>query len=93
MSQKIINDNNSYKYAGRGQFYGILEDSLKHIVYDLSIENLEERKEKAIVCDSVKDVVMLLKVRNDVVFRNRSIGKKIKGINGKYYAVRILKQQ
>lgn len=93
MSQKTINNSNFQKYSGKAQFYGILEEGVKHIVYDLSIEDMEERKEKAIICDSVKDVVVLLKVRNDVVFRNRVAGKKIKGINGKYYAVRILKQQ
>jgi hypothetical protein len=92
MLKKIVSPKNKATYIGNSEIYGLIEDGIKHIVYDLSIEDIEERKQKAIICNSAVEVATLLKVRNDVVFRNRIVGKKIKGINGKHFAVRIYKQ-
>jgi hypothetical protein len=52
--------------------------------------DLEERKKKVITLDSAAEVAALLGVKIDSVFKNRKVGKRIKAINGKYYAVRVL---
>lgn len=65
-------------------------DSVPHIVYDMSIEDLKERKFKAQVFDNVVEASGFLGVTVDMVFRNRKPKKYIKGLNGKLYAVRLL---
>lgn len=65
-------------------------DSVPHIVYDMSIEDLAERRTKAQVFDNVVEVSGFLGVTVDMVFRNRKPKKYIKALNGKMYAVRML---
>lgn len=67
------------------------EANLPHIVFDLSIEDINLRKEKAKQFDNAREVAAYLEVKVDVIFRNRLVGKKVKALNGKYFAVRISK--
>ena len=66
-----------------------LESSLKHIVYDLSIEDLEERKAKAKILEGSGQVAAYLGINIETVWKNRMPQKKVKGINGRMYAIRI----
>lgn len=68
-----------------------VESSLKHIVYDLSIEDLEERKAKAKILEGSAQVAALLGINIETVWKNRMPTKKVKGINGKMYAIRLVK--
>jgi DNA-binding CsgD family transcriptional regulator len=68
-----------------------LESDLKHIVYDLSIEDLEERKAKAKILEGSAQVAALLGINIETVWKNRMPTKKVKGINGKMYAIRLVK--
>ncbi len=65
-------------------------DSVPHIVYDMSIEEVRERKLKAQVFDNVVEVSGWLGVTVETIFRNRKPKKYVKGLNGKLYAVRML---
>ena len=65
-------------------------DSVPHIVYDMSIEEVKERKLKAQVFDNVVEVSGFLGVTVDTIFRNRKPKKYVRGLNGKMYAVRML---
>lgn len=65
-------------------------DSVPHIVYDMSIEDVQERRLKAQVFDNVVEVSGFLGVTVETIFRNRKPKKYIKGIDNKKYAVRIL---
>lgn len=67
------------------------EANLPHIAYDLSIEDIGLRKEKAKQFNNAREVAAFLGVKVDLIFRNRVVGKKVKAINGKYFAVRIAK--
>ena len=67
-----------------------LESSLKHIVYDLSIEDLTERKAKAKILDGSGQVAAYLGINIETVWKNRMPKKKVKGINGRMYAIRVL---
>lgn len=71
---------------------GMIEQELKHIVYDLSIKDIEERKAKAKHFDTANEVVKYLGVRVETIFRNRAIGKKVTALNKKQYAVRVIKK-
>ena len=79
-------------YAGKPVIYGEIENELQHIVYDLSIVDVNERREKAKLFDNANEAAAYLGVKVDVVFRNRKVGKKVKGINNKYFAVRTIKK-
>jgi len=79
-------------YAGKSVIYGEIENELQHIVYDLSIEDVNERREKAKLFDNANEAAAYLGVKVDVVFRNRKVGKKVKGINNRYFAVRTIKK-
>ena len=79
-------------YAGKSVIYGEIENELQHIVYDLSIVDVNERREKAKLFDNANEAAAYLGVKVDVVFRNRKVGKKVKGINNKYFAVRTIKK-
>ena len=83
---------NPREYIGKAEFVGEIEKELTHLVYDCSLD-LEERKKKVVILDSAAEVAALLGVKIDSVFKNRKVGKRIKGINGKYYAVRVLKNK
>ena len=79
-------------YAGKSVIYGEIENELQHIVYDLSIVDVNERREKAKLFDNANEAAAYLGVKVDVVFRNRKVGKKVKGINGHFFAVRTIKK-
>ena len=79
-------------YVGKSKLYGEIENELQHIVYDLSIEDVNERREKAKLFDNANEAAAYLGVKVDVVFRNRKVGKKVKGINNKYFAIRTIKK-
>jgi hypothetical protein len=65
-------------------------DSVPHIVYDMSIDDLQERRIKAQVFDNAREVSGFLGVSVETIFRNRKPKKYINGVDGKKYAVRIL---
>jgi hypothetical protein len=65
-------------------------DSVPHIVYDMSIEDVQERRLKALVFDNAVEVSGFLGVSVETIFRNRKPKKYIKAIDNKKYAVRIL---
>jgi hypothetical protein len=65
-------------------------DSVPHIVYDMSIGDIKERRLKAQIFDNVREVSGFLGVSVETIFRNRKPQKYIKGIDNKKYAVRLL---
>ena len=65
-------------------------DSVPHIVYDMSIEDLQERRFKAHVFDNAREVSGFLGVSVETIFRNRKPKKYIIGVDNKKYVVRIL---
>ena len=65
-------------------------DSVPHIVYDMSIEEVGDRRTKAIVFDNVVELSGFLGVTVETIFRNRKPKKYVRGLNGKMYAVRML---
>jgi hypothetical protein len=86
-------DNVALVYCGKSEIFGEIENELQHIVYDLSIQDVNERKEKAKLFDNANEAAAYLGVKVDVVFRNRVAGKRIKGINNKFFAIRVIKKQ
>lgn len=83
---------NPIGYAGNSVIFGDIESELQHIVYDLSIVDVNERKEKAKMFDNANETAAYLGVKVDLIFRNRKVGKKVKGISGKIFAVRVIKK-
>jgi hypothetical protein len=79
-------------YCGKSEIFGEIENELQHIVYDLSIQDVNERKDKAKTFDNANEAAAYLGVKVDVIFRNRVAGKKVKGINSHYFAVRVIKK-
>lgn len=77
-------------YCGKSAVYGEIENEIKHVVFDLQIEDLEERKAKAKTFNNANEVAAYLGVKVEVVFKNRFPNKKIKGINNHFFAVRPL---
>lgn len=67
------------------------ESNLVHILYDLSIEDINERKAKAKEYANAKEVADYLGVRIERVWRNRMPNRRIKALNNKEYCVRIKK--
>lgn len=65
-------------------------DSVPHIVYDMSIIDIQERRFKALVFDNVVELSGFLGVNVETIFRNRKPKKYIKGLDDKKYAVRML---
>jgi hypothetical protein len=80
-------------FCGKSKIYGEIENELQHIVYDLSIQDVNERKEKAKLFDNANEAAAYLGVKVDVIFRNRTTGKKVKGINNRIFAVRIIRKK
>ncbi len=61
-----------------------------HYLYDLSIENMEERKEKRQRFDTVKKLAAFIGVPPDEIYDKRTVGRKIFGPrHQRWYAVRI----
>lgn len=79
-------------YAGKSKIYGEIEDELQHIVYDLSIVDLDERKRKAQTFENAVRVAEFLKCTVDAVFKNRYPKKFVKGVDGRKYAIRAVKK-
>ena len=77
-------------YVGSSAIYGSIENELEHILYDLSIQDVNERKEKAQRFENANRVAEFLKVKVDCVFRNRKVGKFILGVDGREYAIRTI---
>ena len=72
-------------------FEGI-EAPQQHILYDLSIEDLEERKAKARTFDCVKDISIYTGVKVETIFKKRTSGTKLKStMLNKTFAVRVKK--
>ena len=65
-------------------------DSVPHIVYDMSISDVQERRLKALIFDNVREVSGFLGVSVETIFRNRKPKKYLIGLDNKKYAVRIL---
>jgi len=65
-------------------------DSVPHIVYDMSIVDIQERRLKAQVFDNVREVSGFLGVNVETIYRNRKPKKYIIGLDKKKYAVRLL---
>jgi hypothetical protein len=69
-------------------------DQLIHIVYDLSIENIDERKAKAKQFDNALQVAKYLGCTPKRVFNNRIPGKRIfSDLMNREFAVRIDQQK
>lgn len=73
-------------------FTSSLENAVPHILYDLSIP-LPERREKAELFRTAKDVALFLGINYSMVSHYRQIGRRVKGKNGKEYAIRIAKKE
>ena len=80
-------------YVGKSEIFGEIENELQHIVYDLSIQDINERKAKAKTFDNANEAAAYLGVKVDVVFKNRMAGKKVKGFNNRMFAIRVIKKQ
>lgn len=80
------------QWVGKAKQAGLVESELRHILYDLSIKDVEERKSKAKLFDTANEVAEYLGINVDIVFRNRMPNKRIKGLNQKEYAVRVIKK-
>lgn len=80
------------QWTGKAKEIGMIEQELKHIIYDLSIKNLEERKSKAKTFDTANEVAAYLGIKIDTVFKNRMVGRKVTALNKKRYAVRVIKK-
>lgn len=65
-------------------------DSVPHIVYDMSIEEVKDRRLKAQIFNNVVEVSGFLGVTVETIFRNRKPKKYVRGLNGKLYAVRMM---
>jgi len=61
-----------------------------HKLIDLSIESVQERMAKAVVFDNAITIAAYLGVSHKVVFNNRVAPKRVTGINGKQYAIRLV---
>ena len=67
--------------------------SAKYIVYDVSIADLEIRKAKAQIFNTAKRASNYIGCKSDTIIRNLTPKKRIKSnIDGKLYAVRVLKE-
>jgi hypothetical protein len=91
MEKKKIKNDLPIEWTGKAKEIGMIESELMHIVYDCSIPTLEERKNKAQIFYTAREVSEHLGVKIDTVFRNRIASKRIKALNGKMYAVRVAK--
>jgi len=82
---------------GKHAFTDYFEESnQKHIILDCSILDLEERKRKAVIVDNAEQAASHLGVKIDTIFRNRVPSpktKRIVGINGHEFAVRLYKEK
>jgi hypothetical protein len=68
-----------------------LENAVPHILYDLSLP-LPERKDKAVVYRTSREVALFLGINYSKVSYYRVPGRRVKGKDGKEYAIRIAKK-
>jgi len=70
------------------------EKDLEHLFYDLSIDNLEDRKAKAQLFKNAKEVAAFLGEGKSVkyVAAHRGVGEKAEATDGKLYAIRVVKK-
>lgn len=68
-----------------------LENATAHIVYDVSLP-FPERTEKAQMFKTGKDVALFLGINYSKVSYYRQPGRRVKGKDGKEYAIRIAKK-
>lgn len=67
-----------------------LENAVPHILYDLSLP-LPERKEQARIFKSLKDLSNFIGKPYNQLYAFRHPGTRVKGRDGKLYAIRIKK--
>lgn len=63
-------------------------ETAPHIVYDMSIEDVSQRKLKSRHFNNAVEVAAYLGVRVTSIFNNRTAGKYVKGIDGRTYVIR-----
>ena len=82
---------------GKHAFTDYFEESnQKHIILDCSIKDLEERKRKAVIVDNAEHAAIYIGCKVDTIFRNRVPSlkpKRIVGVNGHEFAVRLYKEK
>jgi len=81
MNKKMMETKHDYLY------------SAEYIVYDLSISDLKTRLKKGKVFTSAFKASGYLGCRLKTVLDNCKPKKRIKGVDGKFYAVRIYKKE
>jgi hypothetical protein len=70
-----------------------LENAVEYLVYDLSIEDIEERRKKAVTYRSGKCVCNFMGYPPNKISDLRQVGRKVTSrIDGKTYAVRVKKK-
>ena len=70
-----------------------LENAVEYLVYDLSIEDFEERRAKAVTYRSGKCVCNFMGYTPNKISDLRQVGRKVTSrIDGKTYAVRVKKK-
>lgn len=70
-----------------------IENAVAYLVYDLSIEDIEERRQKAVTFRSGKCVCNFMGYPPNKIVDLRQIGRKVVSRNdGKTYAVRVRKK-
>jgi hypothetical protein len=67
-----------------------LDDGVPHVLFDIDLP-LDERKAKAIYFKTCRHVALFLGCEYRKVHNYRQPGKRIKGKDGKTYAIRIAK--
>lgn len=76
--------------CSKQQTISFLEHKKEHILYNLSIQNIQERKRKAIILYNAQDVAVFLGVTVEKVFKNRYPGKTITSCyNNQCFAIRL----
>jgi hypothetical protein len=71
-----------------------LENAVEYLVYDLSIEDIEERRKKAVTYRSGKCVCNFMGYPPNKISDLRQVGRKvISRLDGKTYAVRVKKKE
>ena len=70
-----------------------LENAVEYLVYDLSIDDIEERRKKAVTYRSGKCVCNFMGYPPNKISDLRQVGRKVTSrIDGKTYAVRVKKK-
>lgn len=71
-----------------------LDNAVPHILYDVSIPSIEERRKQAQIFPSAKHVANFLGIPPNQLYPFRTPGKRVKHrVTGKEYAVRIKRDE